>query len=224
MPTRRGSRPEPDYTARSRPPRGEYDSSVEAARRREQMIEVYRQARVCTRCPELAATRTQVVFGSGNADAELMFIGEAPGAEEDRQGLPFVGRSGQLLEKLLGEIGLTRKDVFIANTIKCRPPGNRDPKPDEIRNCNPYLVSQVELIRPSVIATLGNFATKLVLQTTEGITRLRGKARRQTFGSREVDVVPMFHPAAALRDPRRVEDMRADLAVVAGLIGTGVDA
>lgn len=188
------------------------------------MVEVFRQARGCTLCDELAATRTQVVFGAGNADAELMFVGEAPGAEEDARGLPFVGRSGKLLEKLLGEIGLAREDVFIANTIKCRPPGNRDPKPTEIANCNPYLVSQVELIQPRVIATLGNFATRLLLQTTEGITRLRGQIHPRTFGTMDVFVVPMFHPAAALRDPRRVDEMRADLLIVADLIGANASA
>src|SRR6059058_94895 len=118
--------------------------------RRERLVEVYREASVCERCP-LSETRTSVVFGSGNADADLMFVGEAPGAEEDRQGLPFVGRAGGLLSELLEGIGLTRQDVFIANVLKCRPPGNRDPQPIEIESCDPYLMRQVQLIEPRVI-------------------------------------------------------------------------
>ena len=140
-----------------------------AEQRRERLVEVYREASNCTRCP-LAATRTTVVFGNGNADADLMFVGEAPGAEEDRQGLPFVGRAGGLLTELLGEIGLARDDVFVANVLKCRPPGNRDPQPTEIESCQPYLQRQVELIEPRVIATLGNFATKLLTGNRAGIT------------------------------------------------------
>src|SRR6478672_3420254 len=122
-----------------------------AAERRDALKQVLAQARSCTRCPELAATRKTVVFGAGNADADLMFVGEAPGASEDEQGVPFVGRAGKLLSQLLEGIGLQRSDVFIANTLKCRPPGNRDPQPIEIENCRSYLLSQVELIEPSVI-------------------------------------------------------------------------
>ena len=129
--------------------------------RRERLVEVYREASVCTKCP-LSETRTNVVFGSGDADANLMFVGEAPGAEEDRQGLPFVGRAGGLLTELLEGIGMTREEVWITNVLRCRPPGNRDPQPIEIESCHPYLERQVELIRPRVIATLGNFATKLI--------------------------------------------------------------
>src|SRR4051795_12570300 len=132
-----------------------------AEERREALKAVYEQARGCEKCPQLAATRTTVVFGSGNANADLMFVGEAPGANEDKQGLPFVGQAGKLLERLLGEIGLERSEVFIANTLKCRPPGNRDPQPVEIENCAPDLQSQRELIEPKVVCTLGNFATKL---------------------------------------------------------------
>ena len=135
------------------------------------------EARACTRCAELAATRTSVVFGAGNADADLMFVGEAPGANEDLQGLPFVGAAGKLLETLLGEIGLSRAEVFIANVLKCRPPGNRDPRPGEIENCTPYLVRQVELVAPRVICTLGNFATKLLRGDPAGITRVHGQRR-----------------------------------------------
>src|ERR671921_1030781 len=133
-----------------------------AEERREELKEVWRQAQACTRCPQLASTRTTVVFGAGNADADLMFVGEAPGANEDKQGLPFVGQAGKLLDTLLGEIGLARADVFVANVLKCRPPGNRDPLPGEIDACQDYLFRQIELIEPRVVCTLGNFATKLL--------------------------------------------------------------
>jgi DNA polymerase len=192
---------------------------IAAAERRERLVDVFHEAQDCTRCP-LAATRIKVVFGAGNADAELMFIGEAPGAREDEQGLPFVGRAGELLNQLIGEIGLRRDDVFIANTVKCRPPGNRDPLPAEIEACNPYLQHQIELIEPSVIATLGNFATKLVTQNPAGITRVRGRPQRHRIAGRDVTVVPLFHPAAALRTPKLAEDLRADLAVIAELLGS----
>ena len=132
-------------------------------------------ASVCVLC-RLAETRTQVVFGVGDSNADLMFVGEAPGFNEDQQGEPFVGAAGQLLNRLLGEIGLTREDVYIANVIKCRPPGNRDPQADEIDACKGYLRQQVTLIDPKVVATLGNFATKLLLRTETGITRLRGRS------------------------------------------------
>src|SRR5215469_11715627 len=148
-------------------------STAEA--RREALKALLAQTRSCVRCPELAATRHKVVFGAGNANADLMFIGEAPGASEDEQGLPFVGRAGKLLDQLLQEIGLERADVFIANVLKCRPPGNRDPLPVEIDNCQDYLLRQVELIEPSVICTLGNFSTKLLRGDPTGITRLHGQ-------------------------------------------------
>ena len=151
--------------------------------RREALKAVYHQARDCTRCPQLAATRTTVVFGSGNADADLMFVGEAPGRNEDEQGLPFVGQAGKLLDKLLDEIGLQRGDVFICNTLKCRPPGNRDPHPEEIENCHEYLLRQVELIEPRVICTLGNFATKLLRADPTGITRLHGRDEVRVIGT-----------------------------------------
>ena len=170
-------------------------------------------ARQCTRCSELAATRTTVVFGAGNADAELMFVGEAPGANEDLQGLPFVGRRRQArLEKLLGEIGLSRSEVFIANTLKCRPPGNRDPQPSEIDACRPYLVRQIELIEPRVICTLGNFATKLLRGQPDGITRVHGQPEVRTVGTQTFRLYPLFHPAAALYTPSTLETLRADFA------------
>jgi DNA polymerase len=182
-------------------------------------VALYREAGECTRCP-LAETRTKVVFGAGNADANLMFVGEAPGAEEDRQGLPFVGRAGSLLSELLDGIGLTREDVFVANVLKCRPPGNRDPQPLEIESCHPYLERQIELIRPSVIGTLGNFATKLITGSQTGITKVRGTAQIHTLGGLPVFVMPLFHPAAALRTPSLVETLREDFAVLRDLAET----
>ena len=178
--------------------------------RREALKAVFQQAKGCTNCPGLASTRTTVVFGSGNADADLMFIGEAPGANEDKQGLPFVGQAGKLLDKLLGEIGLTRGDVFVANVLKCRPPGNRDPHPAEIEACQGYLMRQVELIEPRVICTLGNFATKLLRGDPTGITRLHGREEIRVVGPRAVRLFPIFHPAAALYTPANVEVLRAD--------------
>ncbi|HEX9482565.1 MAG TPA: uracil-DNA glycosylase, partial [Solirubrobacteraceae bacterium] len=172
-----------------------------AAERREALKQLLMQARSCTRCAELAATRKSVVFGSGNADADLMFVGEAPGASEDEQGLPFVGRAGKLLSQLLEEIGLLRDDVFIVNTLKCRPPGNRDPQPIEIDNCHEYLLRQVELIEPSVICSLGNFSTKLLRSDPTGITRLHGQPEVIEIGSRAVRLHPIYHPAAALYTP-----------------------
>jgi uracil-DNA glycosylase len=150
------------------------------------------------------------VFGAGNADADLMFVGEAPGAEEDRQGLPFVGRAGQFLNDLLDGIEMKREDVFIANVLKCRPPGNRDPQPEEIDSCTPWLEQQVDLIQPRVIATLGNFATKLLTANPTGITKVHGTPQEHVIGGRSLYVVPLFHPAAGLRTPRVAEQLRED--------------
>ena len=141
------------------------------------------------------------MFGAGNADAELMFVGEAPGAEEDRRGLPFVGRAGQLLNRLLEEVELSRDDVFIANILKSRPPANRDPQPEEIEACWPYLERQIQLIEPKVIATLGNFATKKITGDQTGITRVRGTPQVHELAGRSLFVFPLLHPAAALRTP-----------------------
>jgi uracil-DNA glycosylase family 4 len=192
-----------------------------ASERREALKEVLAQARGCTRCPELAATRKTVVFGAGNANAELMFVGEAPGASEDEQGVPFVGRAGKLLEKLLVEIGLQRTDVFIANTLKCRPPGNRDPLPIEIENCQEYLLRQVELIEPTVICTLGNFSTKLLRRDPTGITRLHGQPEVLVLGARAVRLYPIYHPAAALYTPRMLETLREDFMRLPALLALG---
>ncbi|HEX6389637.1 MAG TPA: uracil-DNA glycosylase, partial [Solirubrobacteraceae bacterium] len=186
--------------------------------RREALKAVYQQAKGCTNCPQLAATRTTVVFGSGNADADLMFVGEAPGANEDRQGVPFVGQAGKLLDTLLEEIGLSRGDVFVSNTLKCRPPGNRDPHPAEIEACQSYLMRQVELIEPRVICTLGNFATKLLRGDPTGITRLHGREEVRVVGTRAVRLYPMFHPAAALYTPANVDVLRADFGRIPQLL------
>jgi uracil-DNA glycosylase family 4 len=185
--------------------------------RRERLVELYKEASDCTRCP-LSETRTKVVFGSGNADADLMFIGEGPGAEEDRQGLPFVGRAGGLLTELLEEIGLSRDDVWISNVVRCRPPGNRDPQPLEVESCQPYTYGQVELIEPRVIGTLGNFATRLLTGNRTPISRVRGTPQVHTLAGHPVFLMPLFHPAAALRTPSLVETLREDFAKLPSLI------
>jgi uracil-DNA glycosylase len=176
--------------------------------------------RSCDRCA-LSATRTQVVVGSGDPDAELMFVGEAPGFHEDRQGVPFVGQAGGLLEGLLAEIGLSRERVYIANVLKCRPPGNRDPQPDEIEACQGHLLKQVELIRPRVVCTLGNFATKLLSGSPLGITRVHGRAQSCRLGDVEVQLFPIFHPAAALYTPSMLETLRTDFRRIPELLDDG---
>ena len=191
-----------------------------AAERRELLKGVYEEARGCTRCA-LHQTRTTVVFGAGNADADLMFIGEAPGANEDRLGLPFVGQAGKLLDKLLAEIGLDRTEVFVINTIKCRPPNNRDPHPNEIEACNDYLRRQVDLIEPTVICTLGNFSTKLLREDTTGISRLHGREEVRVIGARAVRLYPLYHPAAALYTPSMLEALRADFHRIPQLLALG---
>jgi len=172
----------------------------------------------CERCA-LAAGRTQVVFGSGSPDADLMFVGEAPGFHEDKQGVPFVGAAGQLLSKLLAGINLSREDVYVANVLKCRPPGNRDPLPEEIEACEGHLFKQIELIRPTVVATLGNFATKLLSGKPTGITRVHGQEQEVTLGGRTVLLFPLFHPAAALYTPRMLDVLEADFARLPDLLG-----
>lgn len=193
----------------------------DAEARRDALVEVYNQASICERCP-LSATRTRVVFGAGNADSDLIFVGEAPGAEEDRQGLPFVGRAGGLLTELLEDIGLKREDVFLANVLKCRPPGNRDPQPEEIDACRPYLEQQVGLIQPRVICTLGNFSTKLLTANQTGITKVRGVPQQHLIGGRFVHLLPLFHPAAGLRTPRVAEQLREDFRQIPDLLAKPV--
>jgi uracil-DNA glycosylase len=172
----------------------------------------------CTRC-RLAEGRTQVVFGSGRRDADLMFVGEAPGFHEDRLGVPFVGQAGKLLDGLLAGIGLSRDEVFVANVLKCRPPGNRDPQPDEIEACEGHLWRQIALIEPQVVATLGNFATKLLSGRPQGITRVHGQEHETTLGGRRVLLYPLYHPAAALYTPAMLKVLESDFARIPELLG-----
>lgn len=172
----------------------------------------------CTKCA-LAEGRTQVVFGAGDPNSDLMFVGEAPGFHEDKQGVPFVGAAGKLLEQLLAGIGLTREDVYIANVLKCRPPGNRDPLPEEIQACESHLWRQIELIEPRVVATLGNFATKLLSGRPTGITRVHGQEQEVTLGGRRVLLYPIYHPAAALYTPRMLEVLKDDFSRLPELMG-----
>jgi uracil-DNA glycosylase family 4 len=188
-----------------------------AAERREELVALYREASGCLRCP-LHQSRNRVVFGNGNANADLMFIGEGPGQQEDIQGLPFVGRAGKLLDQLLEEIGLSREDVFVTNVVKCRPPGNRDPEQLEIDSCRPYLHRQIELIEPRLICTLGKFAMQLVTRTNRGITAVHGKPEVHELGARTVRVYPVFHPAAALRSTKTLDDLRAAFARIPALL------
>jgi DNA polymerase len=176
----------------------------------------------CTRC-RLAQGRTQVVFGSGNPRAELMFVGEAPGFHEDKQGLPFVGQAGKLLDTLLAGIGLQRSDVFVANVLKCRPPGNRDPQQDEIEACESHLFRQIELIEPTIVATLGNFATKLLSGRPLGITRVHGQEQETTLGGRSVLLYPLYHPAAALYTPAMLKVLESDFARLPQLLGRALE-
>jgi DNA polymerase len=182
-------------------------------------LEAYAAATAaCTRC-RLAEGRTQVVFGAGNPHADLMFVGEAPGFHEDKQGVPFVGQAGKLLDRLLAGVELRREDVYIANVLKCRPPGNRDPQPDEIESCEPHLFRQIELIEPKVVATLGNFATKLLSGRPLGITRVHGQEQPLTIAGRSVLLYPLYHPAAALYTPAMLKVLEADFARLPELMG-----
>jgi uracil-DNA glycosylase len=182
------------------------------------------EAEGCQRCPQLASGRTQVVFASGPVDAEVMFIGEAPGASEDREGVPFVGASGRLLDQLLEGIELSRDDVYIANVLKCRPPENRDPRSDEIANCFSYLERQVEIVAPTVVVTLGNSSTKLLRADDTGISKIRGQAEICEIGSRTVWLLPVFHPAAALYRRPNLELLSADFKLLPELVGRGAPA
>jgi uracil-DNA glycosylase len=189
-----------------------------AAERREELVCLYKQLGPDHDCP-LKGARTNLVFGMGNADADLMFVGEAPGFHEDQQGKPFVGRAGQLLDELLAGIGMTREnDAFIANVLKCRPPGNRDPQPEEIEECTPWLMRQIEFIEPRVICTLGNFATKLITQSPVGITKCCGRPQAREVAGLSVAIYPLFHPAAALRTPAVLERLREDFARIPELL------
>jgi DNA polymerase len=196
-------------------------SSHPAAGAGNSLAEVAAAAADCTLC-KLAPTRTQVVFGVGRDDADLMFIGEGPGQQEDLQGEPFVGRAGGLLTQLIEGIGLTRGDVYIANVVKCRPPGNRDPQPDEIEACAPWLDRQLELVRPRVIVTLGNFATKLLLGTKDGITKLRGQEFAFARAGHTATLIPTLHPSAVLRSGgRALAEARSDFVHVKRALARG---
>ena len=186
-------------------------TSEEVSEQSDDLSAIAAAAQGCIKCG-LSEARNSVVFGVGNTKAALMFIGEGPGAEEDAQGLPFVGRSGKLLDQLLKqEMGLERESVYITNVVKCRPPGNRDPKPEEIAECSPYLQQQLAHIRPRVIVTLGNPATKTMLQTATGITKLRGSSHAFSYPGGSATLVPTFHPSAVLRSPTNMPLIRADL-------------
>jgi len=176
----------------------------------------------CTKC-RLAQGRTQVVFGVGDPNADLMFVGEAPGYHEDQQGKPFVGQAGKLLDKLLAAIGLARDQVYVANVLKCRPPGNRDPQPDEIEACESHLFRQISLIEPKVVATLGNFATKLLSGKPTGITRVHGAEQETRLGGRRVLLYPLYHPAAALYTPAMLKVLEDDFARLPALLGRVVE-
>lgn len=191
--------------------------AVDRDSRKQQLVEFFHELEDCQKCA-LADGRTTVVFGSGDPDADLMFVGEAPGFHEDKQGKPFVGQAGKLLDKLLAEIDLDRKQVFIANVLKCRPPGNRDPQQAEIEACQGHLFKQIGLIEPRVICSLGNFATKLLSGSQEGITKVRGTPQTHEFGGHEVQLMPIFHPAAALYTPAMLEQLRADFRQLPGLL------
>ena len=196
-------------------------SADDALTRRDALAAHAAETAACTRC-RLAQGRTQVVYGVGNPDADLMFVGEAPGFHEDRQGFPFVGQAGKLRDRLLADIGLTRAQVYIANVIKCRPPGNRDPMPDEIEACESHLFRQIELIEPKVIATLGNFATKLLSGKPHGITRVHGAPQPAVVGGRAVTLYPIYHPAAALYTPAMLKTLEEDFARLPQLLGAPV--
>ena len=168
----------------------------------------------CTRCKLHTLGRRQIVFGVGNPNADLMFVGEAPGADEDLQGEPFVGRAGQLLTKIIEAIGMTREDVYIANVIKCRPPGNRNPEPDEVEQCEPFLFRQIDTIKPKVIVALGKFAAQSLLRTSDPITRLRGRE----FKYRDAVLMPTYHPAYLLRTPSAKRDVWEDMKRVKALL------
>jgi uracil-DNA glycosylase family 4 len=172
----------------------------------------------CSRCKLHTLGRRQIVFGVGNPDADLMFVGEAPGADEDVKGEPFVGRAGQLLTKIIEAIGLKREDVYIANVIKCRPPQNRNPEPDEVDTCEPFLFRQVDAIKPKVIVALGSFAARALLRTQDSISRLRGRV----YEYRGAKLIPTFHPAYLLRNPSSKKEVWEDMKLVRTLLKSQV--
>jgi uracil-DNA glycosylase len=192
---------------------------MDAASRAAALREAAAEAAGCVRC-SLAADRTQVVFGEGNPDAELALVGDAPGFHEDRDGVAFAGRARDLLERLLGDVGIRLDDVYLATVLKCRPPGNRDPLPEEITACEPYLYRQLELVRPRVVASLGSFATTLLSGRALGITRVHGQEHQVTLGGRSVTLYPLYHPAAALYAPAMLEVLERDVARLPELLAS----
>jgi DNA polymerase len=191
---------------------------VTPGERRLALEQIATEVRACDRC-RLASTRTRAVPGEGDPDTEVVFVGEGPGFNEDREGRPFVGRAGGLLVRLLASIGWQRDDVFITNVVKCRPPDNRDPQPDEIAACESHLFRQIELIQPKVVATLGNFATKLLSGKPDGITRVHGVEQEVVLGGSRVLLFPIFHPAAALYTPRMLDVLETDFRRLPDLLG-----
>ena len=184
------------------------------------LLEEAGRAAGCTRCT-LRAGRTQVVFGEGDPDADLALVGEAPGFHEDREGIPFAGRARELLARLLGGVGLSLDEVYLATVLKCRPPGNRDPLPEESAACEPYLYRQLDLVQPRVVATLGSFATALLSGRALGITRVHGQEQAVTLGGRRVTLYPLYHPAAALYTPTMLEVLERDVARLPELLAGG---
>jgi uracil-DNA glycosylase family 4 len=218
-----GIRREPAWRLRETPDRPMVAESAEAAA--PQIVPVFSSAADalvairedlgdCTRCKLHRLGRRQIVFGVGNPDADLMFVGEAPGGDEDIQGEPFVGRAGQLLTKIIEAIGLRREDVYIANVIKCRPPNNRNPEPDEVEQCEPFLFRQIDTIKPKVIVALGKFAAQSLLRTTDPITRLRGRE----YKYRDAILIPTYHPAYLLRTPSAKRDVWEDMKRVRAIL------
>ncbi len=208
-----GIRAEPSWRSRPSDP----SSEPAALAASETLVGIREELGDCTRCKLHGLGRQKIVFGVGNPDADLMFVGEAPGADEDKQGEPFVGRAGQLLTKIIEAIDLRREDVYIANLIKCRPPGNRNPEPDEMDQCEPFLLRQIDAIRPKVIVALGKFAAQSLLRTTDPITRLRGRE----YPYRDAILVPTYHPAYLLRQPSAKRDVWADMKRVREILAGG---
>ena len=188
-------------------------NAAENTERSQSLAQLRKELGECSRC-KLHSTRTHLVYGVGNPSADLMFVGEAPGRDEDQQGIPFVGRAGQLLTKIIEAIDLNRDDVYIANVIKCRPPNNRNPEPDEIQTCQPFLFGQIDVIQPKVIVALGAFAVRTLLQSEEAISRLRGRV----FDYRGAKLVPTFHPAYLLRSPDKKREVWEDMKRVRSML------
>ena len=215
-----GVRREPEWRARSTPPIASQQETPQVSDARIITLTSIREdLGDCTRCKLHTLGRKQIVFGVGNPNADLMFVGEAPGADEDVQGEPFVGRAGQLLTKIIEAIDLKREDVYIANLIKCRPPDNRNPEPDEAEQCEPFLFQQIDSIKPKVIVALGKFAAQALLKTTDPISKIRGRE----FTYRDAVLMPTYHPAYLLRTPSAKREVWEDMKRVRELLREGED-